>query len=501
MEKSNAGKQSLALKIFALSLFCLMFLFMLLGCASPDGNFGADSNGQIMISLPTERGDSFSEINERGFTKTADCASSAFSLSTSRSSYSYMRRAVNAGRLPSADSVRIEEYINYFDYEIALPQDGDFSTVANVFDCGWNDAHKLLRVSYAARETERAVAPNNLVFLVDISASMYGADRIGLFKTALEYVAEALGEFDRISLVTYAGAVRVLIDGADASRRDELLESANSLQASGGTAGESAIEKAYSLAKKNFLPQGNNRIILFTDGDFNVGAKSPAELETLVKKGRNGGIYFTSVGVGYGNYKDDVLEVLANAGNGEAYYLDGESEAKRVFGEELAGTLFTVAADAKANVLFDPSQVESFRLIGYDNRMLTGVEFEDEKTDAGEVGSGKQITALFEIVPAQSCEIDLPFATAELRYKIPNGGEEKSLTVKIEKGEENPDDIFIGCVAEYGLLLRRSEYAQNASFESLETRLYSLTLSDDVYKTEFKEIVRKARGIYSKSRY
>ncbi len=493
--KTRVCKKIFAVKFVAVLLCFCAALFSLASCASPDGVYnGGNDYNETGISLPTERGDSFREINERDFIKTEVCSSSTFSLSASRSSYSYMRKAVNSGRLPATDSVRIEEYINYFNYEIEPPQEGDFSVQTNVFDCGWNEEHKLLRVSYAAKKIERESAVNNLVFLVDTSASMYGADRIGLFKTAVEYVAEALGEDDKISLVTYAGDVRVLVDGAGASRRDELIEAVSSLQASGNTAGGSAIEKAYSVAKKNFVPQGNNRIILFTDGDFNVGISDPDELEMFVKTEKNDGIYFTAAGVGYGNYKDDVLEALAEAGDGDAYYLDGESEAKRVFGEELTGTLIAVAADAKAKVSFALSQVESYRLIGYDNRMLTGVQFEDEQTNAGEIGSGRQITALFEIAPTQNCNYALPFATAELKYRSPSGGEQKEIAAEIVSEEETADDAFIGCVAEYGLLLRRSKYAENASFVSLENRLAALNLTDEC-KTEFYGLVKRASAL------
>lgn len=473
---------------------CLLALCLCLSaCGLPNGgNSGEDRPQQFPNGSAIERQeDTFREINERGFVSTAASADSSFALSVSRSSYTYMRRMVSSGRLPVADSVRIEEFINYFDYAVDVPAEGDFASEARVFDCPWNSSSQLLRVTFQARDTSRAPVVNNLVFLADVSASMYGDDRIGLFKTALSYAAEGLGENDTVSLVTYAGASRVVFEGKRATDRDEILEEVQALSVGGNTAGYTAIEKAYGLAEKYYAAGGNNKVILFTDGDFNVGITDTDALGERIREEHDRGITFTAIGVGQGNLRDDRLEALAAAGGGSAYYLDNEREARRVFGEELIGTLTTVAYDAKAQVSFQPAQVSEYRLLGYDNRMLTGVEFEDAETVGGEIGSHRQVTALYEIRCSETCDPSAPYATARLRYRAAGDAEESAYTVAVRKGAPTDDDGFIACVAEYGLLLRKSAYAADANYASVLARLRALPDGDE-HRREFRALVQSA---------
>lgn len=483
-------------KNFFVLLFAAVFACLcLFACGMPDGSYGGgDSEPHSSFTRIEKSADTFSEITERGFVSASEESTSAFALTTSRSSYTYMRRSINSGRLPAKNSVRIEEYINYFDYDVASPESGDFAGEARVFDCPWNDSGKLMRFTLASREVQRSSAPVNLVFLVDVSASMHGEDRIGLLKTSLLYAVEGLGEDDCVSLVTYAGASEVVFDGLSGKMRDEFCEKVDALQVGGNTAGFSALEKAYSIARKHYTQDGNNAVILFTDGDFNVGISSPEELESEISEMRDRGISFTAVGVGHGNLRDDVLESLANAGGGKAYYLDSESEARRIFGEELTGALQVVARDAKAQVAFDSSQVAQYRLIGYDNRALTGVEFEDAATASGEIGSGMQVTALYEVILAQEYDASKDFASLELRYTN-RDGEQASYELAACMGEQTDDDIFISCVAQFGLLLRGSAYCGNASFEAVCQTLGLLT-AEDPLKSEFVMLARSADGIY-----
>lgn len=476
--------------------FVLVFS-LLCGCGAPDK--GASGGWDMWDAawgalVPDGSGDDFNEIKEKDFTVAATQPDSAFSLSVSSSAYTYMRRSLGENKLPQADSVRIEEYINYFDYGVAPPEEGeDFAALGRVFDCPWNQNNKLLRVSYRARDIERDDVRNNIVILADTSGSMHGADRLGLLQTAVAYLMQGLTQNDKVSLVSYAGSNRIIFEGKTGADKADILDAVNTMQASGATAGYGALERAYGVARRHYVQGGNNRVVLFTDGDFNVGPSGKDDLQELVTKERDSGIYLSCVGVGYGNYRDGNMETLANNGNGEAYYLDGESEAKRVFGEKLTGTLITVACDAKAQVVFDATQVEKYRLIGYDNRMLSGAQFEDESTDAGEIGSSHQVTALYEISLTQTCDPLRAAASAELRYRTPGEqGEDRAMHTAVLFEQETGDDTFIACVAELGLLLRQSAYAPGASYASVLRRLDAMDVSADAYKTEFRALARKA---------
>ena len=489
-------------KILSAFLSCALILAVG-GCSAPHGGGAFSDFG----NFTTESADEFSVSEERGFTSTDEETKSAFSLSTSSSSYTYMRRAVNSGVLPEQKSLRVEEYINYFDYFVPEATGEDFSAVTSIFGSPFVADEKLIRVTFKARDYERESAPCNIVILADTSASMFGADRLELLKVAMEYLVDGLGESDLISLVTYAGSSEVAFEGLNSTSRGEILSCVENLTAGGVTRGYDALGRAYEVALEHFIDGGNNRVVLFTDGDFSFTDYGGEQLESELTNHASRGIYLSCVGVGFGNYKDATLEKLANAGGGATYYLDSKSEAKRVFGEQLTGTLVTVACDAKAQIEFNPSAVDSYRLIGYDNRVLSGAQFEDSDTDAGEIGSSHTVTALYQ-VRLKSDLAEKKLATATLKYRIPNDMTERELNYDVEMSgvdgltdtEEkyeriHADDEFISCVAEFGLLLRGSKYKGNASFDNLLSRLSALELTDK-YKIEFRSLVNKAAGLY-----
>lgn len=460
-----------------------------------------------------EEGDSFNEIVEKGFVETSAQTKSTFRLSVSTSSYTYMRGAINRNIKPNRNSIRIEEFINYFNYDIPSPTEQDtFNMTGNVFDCPWNAQNMLLRVSVKAKSVERTSMPSNLVFLLDTSGSMNGADRLPLVKKAFSFLAEGLSENDRVSIVTYAGNSKIVLDSAQGDNKNKILSALDELSAGGNTAGARGIETAYQLANKNFIQGGNNRVILATDGDFNVGISSKDGLKELISSYSKSGIYFTGVGVGFGNYKDSTMEDLATCGNGQAFYLDNISEAYKIFTKDLTGTLFTVANNAKAQVTFNPETVAKYRLIGYDNLIMSSEDFDNPLADAGEIGSGHSVTALYEIVPTASIKHTLSensarnrlenfaenpmFASAEIRFTDVVTNDDLSVTLPIIlKGNMSDDDRFVACVAEGGMLMRDSVYKGDASFDGLLRRLNGMNFTDE-FKLEFKQLIGKAKLLY-----
>ena len=481
---------------FAL-LSTLIFLFA--GCGSMGGVPWYDP-----FSVVDEFGaESSREIVERDFVTAEQTPEATFSLDANTAAYSIMRSRLNAGRGVDEDTVRIEEYINYFRYEsYEAPEAGESVRLnASLFDCPWNASHKLLRVGLRTEDLSFAQTRNNLVFLIDVSGSMYGEDRLGLVRESFRLLLENLGEDDRVSIVTYASGVKTRLSGARGSEKTRIAAVIDELEAGGSTSGESGIRTAYDVARQYFVSGGNNRVILATDGDFNVGMSSPEELESLIRREAQSGVFLSVLGFGMGNTKDDVMETLALAGNGNYAYIDGLTEARRALVESLNGTLKTVAKDAKALVRFDPARVARYRLIGYENKMITIEEWEDDQKDTGEIGAGLTVTALFEIEPTGT-ETDAAAGTFFMRYKDADGTSDqvlqKELSIAWEESE-SADDRFIACVAEFGLLLRESKYRGDASFESVIQRLEDLDadyLGSDEFKSEFLTLVRKANQIY-----
>ena len=462
---------------------------------SPNWLGGADEDGENY---------QFEEITENNFVSTDDETTSYFSLDRNTASYSLMRRQIEMGLKLNSGSVRLEEYINYFSYDYTRPTGDDALAMSgSVFDCPWNDNHKLLTIGVAAEEVSFENAkPNNIVFLIDTSGSMASADRLPLIQQAFTMLLEYLGEEDTVSIVTYASSERVALEGARGTEKTTIANVLQDLMASGSTNGSGGIQRAYAVAEKYFIEGGNNRVILATDGDFNVGVSSKSGLNSLISEKRASGIYLSVLGVGMYNTNDVTMETLARNGNGNYAYLDSVSEARKVLVEELQGTINVVAKDAKIGVEFNPEVVSKFRLIGYDTKLLTYEQFEDEATDAGEIGSGHTVTAVYELELKQGAAGKI--ADAEIRYKDPTSDVSKSVACAFSTDDytsaPSGDSLFISCVVEYGLILRESEHKGDASFEHLISRLTSLSsyVEADQFKSEFVEIVAKAQTIYSK---
>ncbi|MDP5016876.1 MAG: VWA domain-containing protein, partial [Dolichospermum sp.] len=333
--------------------------------------------------------------------------------------YSNMRRFITQGQLPPKDAVRIEELINYFTYNYPQPTGNKpFSVTTEVTAAPWNPQHKLVQVGLQGKRLEsETLPPSNLVFLIDVSGSMGEADKLPLVQQSLKLLVNKLRPEDRVSLVVYAGNAGVVLPATPGNQKTKILAAIDRLQAGGSTAGGQGIELAYKIAKQNFLKSGNNRVILATDGDFNVGVSSDAELTRLIEQKRDQGIFLTVLGFGTGNYKDGKMEQLADKGNGNYAYIDTLLEAKKVLVNDIRGTLFTIAKDVKIQVEFNPAKVQAYRLIGYENRLLQNQDFNDDKKDAGEIGSGHSVTALYEIIPTGTkSDVKLP-EVDPLRYQ------------------------------------------------------------------------------------
>ena len=436
----------------------------------------------------------YHEFGETGFLDPKVIPLSTFSVDVDTASYTNARRLLEDNQIVPAESVRAEEFINYFDYKYAAPEDGKtFGEYVEIADCPWNAGHKLMMIGVQGKELdEKETPPSNLVFLIDSSGSMSDYNKLPLVQTAFSMLAENLTEKDRISIVTYAGSSETIIAGAHGDRKDDILESLYSITAYGGTNGEGGIETAYALAEENFIKGGNNRIILATDGDLNIGKSSESELKKLIEDKRDSGIYLSVLGFGTGNYKDNKLEALADNGNGNYSYIDSVDEARRVLVEEMGGTLYTIAKDVKIQVEFNPAQVKSYRLIGYENRLMEAEDFYDDTKDAGEVGAGHSVTALYEVELAGSDGtyhgVDLEFADEHekssepasdsgrqelikfsLAYKDIDTDEEiySSNLYGMEKYSAKPTQgiLLAGAAAEFAMLLKDSEFKGNSSFE------------------------------------
>lgn len=486
-------KMKLAIALVAL----LSLALMLTGC---DGTYGGSYSGGNVPSW--EGGDSFEDIVENDFTDAKEQTSSTFSLDVNTASYSYIRRAIEERRTIDRNSVRIEEMINYFHYDYPAPEDGKaVSVTPKVFDCPWNDDNLLLSVGVRTEAIEIAAAANNLVFLIDTSGSMYGEDRLGLIKFAFLKLLENLTENDRVSIVTYAGRSSVAYEGGSAANKAEISRVIGELEANGSTNGKDGIQTAYKIAEKYFIEGGNNRVVLATDGDFNVGINSPSALKAFVSEKSSTGVYLTVLGFGQGNYKDSNLEALAKSGQGNYAYIDSRAEAYRLFSEAINGTLKTVARDAKAQVVFNPETVKSYRLIGYENKMMSAEDWDDDDADAGELGSGLTVTALYEISPAlpYSAGKESIFATASVRYKNPDMEDTAVREVSADcmmMKQIDDDAEFIAAVAEFGLILRNSKYRGTASVSHVLEVLQGINLTEDVYKSEFLTLVTSYKNYY-----
>lgn len=469
-------------------------------------------------AMPNWNTEEYDSLEEPGFKSVKNSPISTFSADVDTASYSNLRRMIeydySIEDIP-AGAVRIEEMLNYFKYDYKLPTDGEpFGVTTVIGDCPWNEDAKLLQIGLKTEELDFSEAPpSNLVFLLDVSGSMDSADKLPLLQSAFTMLVEELTEKDRVSIVTYAGSDAVLLEGEKGSNKAEIADVINNLYASGSTNGSAGIETAYRLAEENFIEGGNNRIILATDGDLNVGVTSESDLKELVEEKREAGIFLSVLGFGTGNLKDNKMETLADNGNGNYSYIDSRGEARKVMVEEMGATLVTVAKDVKLQIEFNPAYIKGYRLIGYENRTLATEDFDDDTKDAGEIGAGHIVTALYEIVPVDSRqeipETDLKYqeaaepkengewATLKIRYKEPEEDEsilkEYTITEDACTADPGEDFYFAAAVAEFGLLVRDSKYMGTSSFANIENLLRKVDTEADDYKDEFAYLVKKLK--------
>lgn len=470
--------------------------------------------------------ETFDEIVENPFMNTQVNPLSTFSIDVDTASYTIMRRDLNIGKFPPRGAVRIEELVNYFSYDYPQPENGKpFSVNVEVAQSPWNTAHRLARISLKGKEMEwNSRPPCNLVFLIDVSGSMEDANKLPLVKRSLEILTRKLEQNDRVAIVVYAGAPGLVLDSTRADQKSVILSAINNLKARGSTNGGEGIQLAYEIAGDYFIENGINRVILTTDGDFNVGITSQSDLIDLVKAKAKEGVYLSVCGFGMGNLKDSTLEKLADKGNGNYAYIDTYIEARKVFLEQITSTLITIAKDVKIQVEFNPRLVKAYRLIGYENRKLAADDFNDDAVDAGEIGAGHTVTAFYEIIPVEAKSPELKdrnvdplkyqtnrqpsqesasdeIMTVKLRYKEPSGTESKLIThIVKDDGKDfsssSTDFKFAASVAEFGLLLRNSEFKGNASFDRIPN-LVEMDSSHPEYdrRREFLNLVEKARTL------
>ncbi len=458
----------------------------------------------------------YNAIEESGFASVSKSPLSTFAADVDTASYANVRRMINTGYSPENipdGAVRTEEMVNYFSYSYNGPENGEpFGVNAVIAECPWNEEHLLLHLGLQTEEVDFSEAgDSNIVFLIDISGSMDTENKLPLLQQAFGLMVDELGQKDRVSIVTYAGGNAIVMDGVSGDNKQKIKDELNNLQAGGGTNGASAIEMAYRLAEKNYIENGNNRVILASDGDWNVGITSESELSDLIREKKESGIYLSVLGFGMGNYSDSRMETLADDGNGNYAYIDSLSEAKKVLVEELGANMVTVADDVKLQIEFNPVYVSEYRLIGYDNRRLNTEDFEDDTKDAGEVGAGHSVTVLYELVPAgeETETSDLKYQTAGLtedalnsnewltlaiRYKDPGEADSRLLEYpigadRLTDGSGN-DFRFAAAVAEFSMLLKNSEYKGDASYDHVLETLNDIQLNDE-YREEFKELVEK----------
>ena len=485
------------------------------GAGSVSGNYRTKNGYTLNSSRET-----YKAIDEGGFKKTAKDPVTTFSADVDRASYSNVRRMLNYGQKPHKDAVRIEELINYFDYNYTPPAEGSktpLNATTTLSSCPWNPDNYLLRIGLQAKKIDLTKAPpSNIVFLIDTSGSMDEPNKMPLLKASFKLLLDNLRPEDRIAIVVYASQTGIALPSTPTKEKEKISKVIDDLVASGSTAGGAGLQTAYEVAEKNFLPKGNNRIILATDGDFNVGISSRDELQRLVEEKRNNGIYISVLGYGMGNYRDDMAETIANKGNGNYAYIDNFTEAKKVLVNEFGGTLYTVAKDVKLQLEFNPQYVKEYRLVGYENRTLANEDFEDDKKDAGEIGAGHTVTALYELIPTKGATTDglryqkqvkegfaNELAFLKIRYKDPVVKDAKSveestpIPFTLTDFSQTDDDYrFAAAVAEWGMLLRNSKYKAKSSYKQVIDLAKNATGKDEEgYRKEFIRLVELSEKI------
>lgn len=468
----------------------------------------------------------YDQVNENPFLKVHDNPLSTFSIDVDGASYSNVRRFLNLGQLPPDGSVRIEEMINYFSYNYPQPAgDAPFSINTEYAICPWNTQHQLVSIGLQGKKINTDnLPPSNIVFLIDVSGSMDSPDKLPLVQASMKLLTDQLRPQDKVAIVVYAGKAGVVLPATDGNDKIKIKQAIDGLQAGGSTAGGEGIQLAYQIATENFITKGNNRVVLCTDGDFNVGVSSDAALEKLIEQKRATGIYLSVLGYGTGNYQDAKMQKLAQKGNGNHAYIDNLNEARKVLIHQFGGTLFTIAKDVKLQIEFNPAKVQGYRLIGYENRMLAKEDFNDDKKDAGELGSGHTVTALYEIIPAGIPAPELK-STDALKYQKPataEGGNKNNeiMTVKFRYKKPESDKSLLlqkvvagapanlsamtenlrvaAAVAQFGMLLQNSEFKGEGGFGLVNTLLLPTLKNDkEGYRRELQQLVQTTSRIVS----
>jgi Ca-activated chloride channel family protein len=462
-----------------------------------------------------ENTESYAEFIENPFESPKTAPLSTFSIDVDNASYTNIRRFINNGQPVPKDAVRVEEMMNFFKYKYPQPLDQHpFSINTEYSESPWNPKHKLLKIGLQGKDIPMDNLPaSNLVFLVDVSGSMSDENKLPLLKESMKVLVKELRSKDKVSIVVYAGAAGVVLEPTSGDDKEKIMDAFDELNAGGSTAGGEGIELAYRLAQANFIKEGNNRIILATDGDFNVGASSDKDMETLIEEKRKSGIFLTVLGYGMGNYKDSKMEILADKGNGNYAYIDNIQEANRFLGSAFKGSMFAIAKDVKIQIEFNPKHVQAYRLIGYENRRLKAEDFKNDAIDAGELGSGHTVTALYEVIPvgvesdytpsdlkytkvnADESKYSEELATIKFRYKKPDG--EKSIEMvdviadkAVSLQASSADFKFSAAVAWFGLKLRDSKLISNSNKDAIKSLAKSgIAYDEDGYRSEFVRLV------------
>lgn len=466
--------------------------------------------------------ESYNAITENPFIATINDPLSTFSIDVDTASYANVRRWLTGGNLPPVGAVRIEEMINYFSYNYPEPKNGPIGITTELGPCPWQPENKLVRIGIKAKDLDpQNIPPSNLVFLIDVSGSMNEANKLPLLQQSMHLLTNELTSQDRVSIVVYAGTDRVILSPTAGDKKEMIKKAVNSLSSGGSTHASSGILTAYSLARQSFIKDGNNRIILASDGDFNVGVTSRDELERLVAKERDSGIFLTVLGFGMGNYHDDTMEILADKGNGNYSYIDSLLEAKKVLIKERTGTLFTLARDVKLQIEFNPAYVGGYRLIGYENRVLADEDFNDDKKDAGEIGAGHTVTALYELLPAglanvpkvdplkyqhitKHVDTSNEVLSVKLRYKSLSSNTSFLLTKAVTDNNNDfassTDDFrFAATVAGFGMLLRHSDLISGLNYPQLiAIARNSRGTDEEGYRAEFVHLLEMSELLQNK---
>ena len=466
----------------------------------------------------------YDHIVENKFLAATQNPLSTFSIDVDEAAYSNVRRYINNGSKPPAGAVRIEEMINYFDYTYPQPQnDEPFSVNTELSECPWSPQHRLVHIGLQGQEIEVQNLPDaNIVFLIDVSGSMEDANKLPLVKSSMKLLTDQLRPDDKVTIVVYAGNAGLVLPATSGSNKTAIKEAIDRLEAGGSTAGGEGIQLAYKVARENFIKGGNNRIILATDGDFNIGASSDDELVSMIEKERQSGIFLSVLGYGMGNYKDNKMQQLADKGNGNHSYIDNINEARKVLVTEFGSTLFTIARDVKIQIEFNPAKVQAYRLIGYENRVMAAEDFNDDKKDAGELGSGHTVTALYEVIPTgvksefigkvdelkyQPAKSTMAISggdeimTIKLRYKKPDGDVSKLIVHPVTDSHTalantSENFRFSAAVASFGMLLRNSEFKQHASYQQVvELAKGAKGTDENGYRQEFINLVKSAGSL------